>query len=204
MNVLGIETSCDDTSAAVYTSEKGLLSSVISSQTEHLEYGGVVPELASRAHMALILPVVDKALTEAGMTLKDIDGLAVTAGPGLVGSLLIGVSFGKALAMTQKIPFIGIHHIEGHIQSNFISEPRPPYPSIVLVVSGGHTELVLMEKPLDYKVLGSTRDDAAGEAFDKVAKLLGLGYPGGPIIQKAADGGDNKFIRFPVSGVPRL
>lgn len=202
MNILGIETSCDDTSAAVYTTESGLLSSCISSQIEHVEFGGVVPELASRAHLSLILPVIDQALREAGLTLYDIDGIAVTAGPGLVGSLLVGVSVGKALALAQDIPFIGIHHIEGHIQSNFLEEPYPPYPSIVLVVSGGHTELVLMEKPLEYTVLGTTRDDAAGEAFDKIAKLLGLGYPGGPAIEKAARNGGSAFVEFPVSKVP--
>jgi N6-L-threonylcarbamoyladenine synthase len=202
MNVLGIETSCDDTSAAVYTTDDGLRSSVISSQMEHAAYGGVVPELASRAHLSLILPVIDKALDESGLGLDDIDSLAVTSGPGLVGSLLVGVSVCKALAMSRNIPMIGVHHIEGHIQSNFIDEPFPPYSSIVLVVSGGHTELVLMEKPLTYEVLGSTRDDAAGEAFDKIAKLLGLGYPGGPIIQKTAMGADTSFVKFPVSKVP--
>ncbi|MDP2981774.1 MAG: tRNA (adenosine(37)-N6)-threonylcarbamoyltransferase complex transferase subunit TsaD [Candidatus Latescibacter sp.] len=202
MNILGIETSCDDTSAAVYATEGGLLSSCISSQLEHVEFGGVVPELASRAHLALILPVIDQALRQAGLALYDIDGIAVTAGPGLVGSLLVGVSVGKALALAQDIPLIGIHHIEGHIQSNYLEEPFPPYPSIVLVISGGHTELVLMEKPLEYTVLGATRDDAAGEAFDKVAKLLGLGYPGGPAIEKAARSGDSAFVEFPVSRVP--
>ncbi len=202
MNVLGIETSCDDTSAAVYSTDKGLISTVISSQIEHAEFGGIVPELASRAHLSLILPVIEKALLKAGQSLDDIDGLAVTAGPGLVGSLLVGVSIVKAIAMSRDIPMIGIHHIEGHIQSNFLEEPFPPYPSIVLVVSGGHTELVLMEEPLNYKVLGATRDDAAGEAFDKIAKLLGLGYPGGPAIEKAAYGGKSNFVDFPVSNVP--
>ena len=202
MIVLGIETSCDDTSAAVYETGQGLRSSVISSQLEHAAYGGVVPELASRAHLSLVVPVIDSALTNAAVSLDDLDGIAVTAGPGLVGSLLVGVSTAKALAMARGLPMIGIHHIEGHIQSNFIEEPLPPYPSMVLVVSGGHTELVLMERPLEYNVLGATRDDAAGEAFDKVAKLLGLGYPGGPVIQKRAQDGDTGFVSFPVSGVP--
>lgn len=202
MTVLGIETSCDDTSAAVYETGRGLLASALSSQLEHLEYGGVVPELASRAHLSLIIPIIHEALSEAGVTLDEIEGIAVTAGPGLVGSLLVGVSVGKALALARNIPFIGVHHIEGHIQSVFIEEPRPPYPSIVLVVSGGHTELVLMREPLSYEVLGATRDDAAGEAFDKVAKFLGLGYPGGPAIQKAAADGDDTFAEFPVSRVP--
>ncbi len=202
MNVLGIETSCDDTSAAVYSTDEGLMSTVVSSQIEHAEFGGVVPELASRAHLSLILPVIDKALFEAGLSLDDIESIAVTAGPGLVGSLLVGVSVAKALAMSCDIPMIGVHHIEGHIQSNFLEKPFPPYPSIVLVVSGGHSELVLMEKPHDYKILGATRDDAAGEAFDKIAKLLGLGYPGGPAIQMAAHKGNNNFANFPVSNVP--
>ena len=202
MNVLGIETSCDDTSAAVYSSERGLLSSVVSSQIEHLEFGGVVPELASRAHLTLILPVIDEALSQARLSLDDIDGIAVTAGPGLVGSLLVGVSVGKSLALAREIPMIGIHHIEGHIFSNFITPPYPAYPSLVLVISGGHTELVVMKEPLSYRVIGATRDDAAGEAFDKVAKLLGLGYPGGPVIEKTASDGDGEFAEFPVSRVP--
>ncbi len=202
MNILGIETSCDDTSAAVYSNEKGLLSHLVSSQTEHVEFGGVVPELASRAHLSLILPVINEALSNAGMTLEDIDGIAFTSGPGLVGSLLVGVSVGKAIALARNIPMIGIHHIEGHIYSNFLTEPMPQYPSLVLVVSGGHTELVLMKAPLQYRVLGKTRDDAAGEAFDKIAKLLGLGYPGGPAIEKAAVNGNNSFVKFPVSKVP--
>ncbi|MBN1291948.1 MAG: tRNA (adenosine(37)-N6)-threonylcarbamoyltransferase complex transferase subunit TsaD [Candidatus Latescibacteria bacterium] len=202
MNILGIETSCDDTSAAVYNPEKGLLSSLVSSQLEHLEFGGVVPELASRAHLTLIIPVIEEALRKASLTLDDIDGISVTAGPGLVGSLLVGVSVGKAIALSRNIPMIGIHHIEGHIMSNFLEDPLPEYPALVLVVSGGHTELVIMNEPLDYAVIGSTRDDAAGEAFDKVAKLLGLGYPGGPIIDKKAYGGDSDFVKFPVSKVP--
>ncbi len=202
LNVLGIETSCDDTSAAVYSSGRGLLSSVVSSQLEHLEFGGVVPELASRAHLALILPVIDEAISRARLSLDDIDGVAVTAGPGLVGALLVGVSVGKSLALARGIPMIGIHHIEGHIFSNFLAEPYPTYPSLVLVISGGHTELVVMKEPLSYRVIGATRDDAAGEAFDKVAKLLGLGYPGGPIIERTARAGNNDFVEFPVSRVP--
>ena len=202
MTVLGIETSCDDTSAAVYNTEKGLLSLIISSQMEHAEFGGVVPELASRAHLSLILPVIDQALSKANLILDDIDSIAVTAGPGLVGSLLVGVSAGKAIALAQNIPIIGVHHIEGHIYSNFLVEPFPPYPSIVLVVSGGHTELLMMKAPLEYEVLGKTRDDAAGEAFDKIAKLLGLEYPGGPAIEKKAKGKNSSFVDFPISRVP--
>jgi len=201
MTVLGIETSCDDTSTAIY-GDGGLVSMTISSQMEHEKFGGVVPELASRAHLSLILPVIDRTLAKAGFTLDDIEGIAVTAGPGLVGSLLVGVSAAKAIALARGIPMIGVHHIEGHIYSNFIEPPEPVFPSIVLVVSGGHTQLVLMDAPLDYRVLGSTRDDAAGEAFDKVAKLLGLGYPGGPAVQRSAEGGDERFAPFPVSGVP--
>ena len=202
MNVLGIETSCDDTSAAIYGTEQGLMSSLVSSQIEHLEFGGVVPELASRAHLTLILPVIEQALSQSKLTLYDIEGIAVTAGPGLVGSLLVGVSVGKSLALALDIPMIGVHHIEGHIQSNYLEEPVPEYPSLVLVISGGHTELVVMKEPLSYDVIGSTRDDAAGEAFDKVAKLLGLGYPGGPVIEKSARDGDSSFVDFPVSKVP--
>jgi len=174
----------------------------LSSQMEHRDFGGVVPEIASRAHLSLILPVIENALRTGNMRLDDIDGLAVTAGPGLVGSLLVGVSTAKAIALARSIPLIGVHHIEGHIYSNFLGSVEPSFPSIVLVVSGGHTELVLMKKPLDYRLLGATRDDAAGEAFDKVAKLLGLGYPGGPAIQKAAQGGDDAFVSFPISKVP--
>ncbi len=202
MRVLGIETSCDDTSAAVYDTDRGLLSSRVSSQLVHLEYGGVVPELASRAHLNLIVPVISEALSGASITLEDIEGIAVTAGPGLVGSLLVGVSVGKAIALARNIPMIGVHHIEGHILSNFLEDPVPEYPSLVLVVSGGHTELVVMNEPLEYEVIGATRDDAAGEAFDKVAKLLGLEYPGGPSIQKEAMNGDSSFVKFPVSNVP--
>ena len=202
VTVLGIETSCDDTSAAVYNTEKGLVSLLISSQMEHKEFGGVVPEIASRAHLSLILPIIEKSLHNAGMTLDDIDGIAVTAGPGLVGSLLVGVSVAKAIALARNIPMIGVHHIEGHIASNFLTAEMPAYPLIVLVVSGGHTELILMEAPLTYTILGKTRDDAAGEAFDKVAKLLGLGYPGGPAIEKIAHDGDSTFVTFPISNVP--
>jgi len=174
----------------------------VSSQVEHLEFGGVVPELASRAHLTLILPVIDAALSRAQLSLDDIDGIAVTAGPGLVGALLVGVSVGKSLALALGIPMIGVHHIEGHIFSNFLVEPHPTYPSLVLVISGGHTELVVMKEPLTYRVLGATRDDAAGEAFDKVAKLLGLGYPGGPAIERTAHTGNSDFVEFPVSRVP--
>ncbi len=202
MIVLGIETSCDDTSAAVWSTDDGLVSLAVSSQIEHIEYGGVVPELASRAHLELMIPVMENALSEAGVTLDDVDGIAVTSGPGLVGSLLVGVSTAKAVAAARDIPLVGVHHIEGHIYSNHLEEPYPPHPSIVLVVSGGHTQIILMREPLEYRILGSTRDDAAGEAFDKVAKFLGLGYPGGPAIQKHAAGGDPSFASFPVSRVP--
>ncbi|MCI0512264.1 tRNA (adenosine(37)-N6)-threonylcarbamoyltransferase complex transferase subunit TsaD [candidate division KSB1 bacterium] len=195
MLVLGIETSCDETSAAVY-GETGLLSNKIASQLVHQQFGGVVPELASRAHIQQILPIVTAALAEAHTTLNALDGIAVTYGPGLVGSILVGLNFGKALALALNKPLIGINHIEGHIFANFVLETGPAPPFITLIVSGGHTLLVLVEKFGVYRILGSTKDDAAGEAFDKVAKMLNLGYPGGPIIDKVAQEGDPDFLKF--------
>ncbi len=196
MIILGIETSCDETSAAVLDNGK-VLSNIISSQFVHARYGGVVPELASRAHLRLIVDVVDQALTKAGMSKNDLNGIAATHGPGLVGALLVGLSFGKALAYGLGLPFIGVNHMEGHLYSNFLLESKPEYPFISLIVSGGHTMLVLVEEPLKHRLLGQTRDDAAGEAFDKVAKMLGLGYPGGPMIDKTAVQGDPHAIDFP-------
>lgn len=196
--ILGIESSCDETAAAVVKNGCEELSGVIASQIEiHKEYGGVVPEIASRAHVNVIVPVVDEALTKAGLLLEDIDGIAVTYGPGLVGALLVGLSFAKGLAWAAGKPLIGVNHIEGHIAANYIGHPdiKPPY--ICLVVSGGHSHII---KVLDYdvfEILGRTRDDAAGEAFDKVARTLGLGYPGGPMIQEAAERGNPDSIRFP-------
>ena len=195
-NVLGIETSCDETSAAVI-SDKQVLSNIVSSQEIHEKFGGVVPELASRAHIRLITYIIDEALQKAGVERKDLDGIAVTHGPGLIGALLVGLSFTKGLSRALNIPFVGINHIEGHIYGNFLSNPGISFPHLSLVVSGGHTQLVLMNDHLKYKIIGKTRDDAVGEAFDKGAKLLGLGYPGGPLIDKLAKKGNSDFHKFP-------
>ena len=195
MIVLGIETSCDETAAAVYRPHE-LLSNIISSQTIHQQYGGVVPELASREHIRLILPIIKQSLIDAKLGLIDLDGIAVTYGPGLAGSLLVGINTAKALAFVLKIPFIGVNHIEGHIFAiNLTEQINPPF--ISLVISGGHSQLVLVEDFGKYEILGKTLDDAAGEAFDKVAKMLGLGYPGGPVIDKISKNGDEKYVNFP-------
>ncbi|MBN1480478.1 tRNA (adenosine(37)-N6)-threonylcarbamoyltransferase complex transferase subunit TsaD [candidate division KSB1 bacterium] len=196
MVVLGIETSCDETSAAIVNDEK-ILSNIITTQVIHEEYGGVVPEFASRAHVKQLVPIIKIALEKANVTLKDIDGIAVTYGPGLAGSLLIGLCVAKGLSLSLKIPFIGVNHIEGHILAVAANNPDMVYPFIALVASGGHTILVYIEKPFSYKIVGQTIDDAAGEAFDKVAKMLGLGYPGGPIIEKVAREGKESAINFP-------
>ncbi|HEX7072221.1 MAG TPA: tRNA (adenosine(37)-N6)-threonylcarbamoyltransferase complex transferase subunit TsaD [Rhodothermales bacterium] len=198
MVVLGIESSCDDTAAAVVADGR-LLASVVSSQEEHGRFGGVVPEVASRAHQRLIVPVVEAALERAAVRLDEIEGVAVTYGPGLVGSLLVGLSFAKTLALGRGIPLIGVNHLEGHIYSVFLEERTPPFPYLCLIVSGGHTELVRIAAPFEHELLGRTRDDAAGEAFDKVAKLLGLPYPGGPEIDRLAAQGDSTFHAFPRS-----
>jgi N6-L-threonylcarbamoyladenine synthase len=198
MIVLGIETSCDETSASVLADGKAV-SNVISSQLIHSAYGGVVPELASRAHQRLIIPVVEEALASGGIKKEEIDGIAATQGPGLVGALLVGLSFGKALAFGLGIPFTAVNHMEGHLYSVFLEEDVPAYPFLALVVSGGHTMLVHVEAPFRHTVLGETRDDAAGEAFDKVAKMLGLGYPGGPAIDRLGAGGNPGAVRFPRS-----
>jgi N6-L-threonylcarbamoyladenine synthase len=194
--ILAIESSCDDTAAAV-VADGALRSSVISSQRVHEAFGGVVPELASRDHQRLIVPVVNEALVQAGVEKEDLTAVAVTYGPGLAGSLLVGLSFGKALAFGLDVPFVGVNHLEGHVYSVFIEEPRPAFPFLCLVVSGGHTQIVLVGDGFRHTVLGKTRDDAAGEAFDKVAKLLGLGYPGGPAIDRLARSGDASFQHFP-------
>ncbi|MGQ9818353.1 MAG: tRNA (adenosine(37)-N6)-threonylcarbamoyltransferase complex transferase subunit TsaD [Candidatus Kapaibacteriales bacterium] len=196
MKVLGIETSCDETSAAVAT-EKEILSNVISSQVLHQIYGGVVPEIASRLHIQIISQVVNQALSEAKTTIEDIDGIAVTFQPGLIGSLVVGTNFAKGLALRYKLPLIPIDHIEGHIFSGFLEGLDLPFPFVVLVVSGGHTTLYYVRSFVDYEVIGATRDDAAGEAFDKIAKLLGLGYPGGPLIDKLSKNGDKSRYFFP-------
>lgn len=197
MIVLGIETSCDETAAAILKDETDLLSNIVSSQAVHSPYGGVVPELASRAHMQLLLPVIEEALKRADVTLSELDGIAVTRGPGLVGSLLVGLSTTKALAVSLEIPFIGVNHLEGHIFSNYLEHPTFNDPAVCLIISGGHTELYSIRDKGEYTFLGRTRDDAAGEAFDKVAKMLGLGYPGGPIIDALAQDGDPTYVHFP-------
>src|SRR6476619_4602580 len=198
MLVLGIETSCDETAAAVIRDGREILSSVISSQIAvHKPFGGVVPELASREHLDKIVPVVTEAFERAGLTAQDIDGIAVTVGPGLVGSLLVGVSYAKAMAYALNKPFVGVNHIEGHIYSVAFENPPIEYPAEALIVSGGHTNIFFIPEPGKYKVVARTRDDAAEEAFDKVAKMLGLGYPGGPIIERLAKEGDAGNVKFP-------
>lgn len=198
MIILGIESSCDETAAAVMEDDRRLLSDVISTQIEtHRPYGGVVPELASRRHLEEIYPVVRRALDDAGISLEQVDGLAVTQGPGLIGSLLVGFSFAKALAMVKKIPYVGVDHMEGHLFSVFLGPEKPAFPFIALIASGGHTSLFHVEDRFCYRLIGRTRDDAAGEAFDKVAKLIGLSYPGGPVISRHAAQGDRMAIDFP-------
>jgi len=198
VNILAIESSCDETAAAVVVNGRDVRSNIISSQIDiHTLYGGVVPEIASRKHMERINQVIAKALDTAKMTLDDLDAIAVTYGPGLVGALLVGVAEAKAIAYARKLPFIGVHHIEGHISANYIENKDLEPPFFCLVVSGGHTHLV---KVLDYgvyEVIGKTRDDAAGEAFDKAARAIGLGYPGGPKIEKASYKGNEDAILFP-------
>jgi N6-L-threonylcarbamoyladenine synthase len=195
--VLAIETSCDETAAAVVAEGKYVLSSVVSSQVDiHARYGGVVPEIASRAHVDLITPVIAQTLIEAGIEHNELDLIAATRGPGLIGSLLVGVSAAKSLALVWDKPFIGVNHLEGHLYSSFLEEPDLELPMVILLVSGGHTMLVSMDEHLTYRVLGQTLDDAAGEAYDKVARYLGLGYPGGPIIDKLAASGQAE-IKFP-------
>ena len=192
MKILGIETSCDETAAAVVEDGMRILSNQVSSQVEiHARYGGIVPEVASRQHILSIIPVIEQAMTEAETGWSDIDGIAVTAGPGLAGSLLIGVNTAKAISMSKNIPLTGVNHLEGHIYANWISQNNitPEFPLLALIVSGGHSDLVLMKDHGNYELIGRTRDDAAGEAFDKAARILNLGYPGGPAIQKAAEAG---------------
>jgi N6-L-threonylcarbamoyladenine synthase len=202
VTILGVETSCDETAAAVLTHTEGkpltVLSSVVSSQVDlHARYGGVVPEIASRAHVELLTPVLAQALVEAGVTDADVGAVAATVGPGLVGSLLVGVSAAKALSLVWDVPFVGVNHLEAHLYASFIEEPDLELPLVVLLVSGGHTLLVAMDDHGRYRLLGSTIDDAAGEAFDKVARFLGLGYPGGPAIDRISMEGDADAIRFP-------
>jgi N6-L-threonylcarbamoyladenine synthase len=201
--ILGIDTSCDDTAAAVVENGTKVLSNIVSNQTEiHKKYGGIVPELASRRHIEMIWPVVDESLKSAGIKLDDLSGVAVCHGPGLIGSLLVGCSFTKALCYSKGIPLLAVNHLEGHIFSSFLEESRPSFPFLALIVSGGHTCLYRVDGFGIYRELGRTRDDAAGEAYDKVSKLLGLGYPGGPIIEKLAQDGNPKAIDFPRAYLP--
>ncbi len=196
--VLAIESSCDETAAAVVVGGNRVVSSVVSSQIDlHARFGGVVPEIASRAHVELCVPVVDQALVEAGLTPASIDVVAATYGPGLVGALLVGVSTAKALAASWGVPFIGVNHLEGHLVAGSLEAPDLEPPLVVLLVSGGHTMLVAMRSPTEYEVLGETLDDAAGEAYDKVARYLGLGYPGGPVIDRLAAEGDPGAVDLP-------
>lgn len=197
MIVLGIETSCDDTSLALYSRERGLLANLTAGQLVHEEYGGVVPEIASRQHLRTLLSVYDAVLERAGIRAHELGGIGVSNGPGLVGSLLVGVGFAKALALGLEKPVVGVHHIEAHVLSNELGGEPLQCPCIVLVVSGGHTSLYRIERVGRYELVGSTRDDAAGEAFDKIAKLLGLGFPGGPVVQRAAEAGSASAIDFP-------
>lgn len=196
--ILGIESSCDETAASVVKNGREVLSNVISSQIDlHTLYGGVVPEIASRKHIERINQVIEEALTTANMTLDDLDAIGVTYGPGLVGALLVGVAEAKAISYAKKLPLVGVHHIEGHISANYIENPDLEPPFVCLVVSGGHTHLVVVRDYGKYEILGRTRDDAAGEAFDKVARAIGLGYPGGPKIDKISKEGNPEAIAFP-------
>ncbi len=194
--ILGIESSCDETSASVCHNGK-ILSNIIAAQAIHTQYGGVVPELASRAHMQNIVPVVDQAMVDAGISLDQLDAIAFTSSPGLIGALLVGTGFAKSLALSLDIPLIAVHHMQAHVLSNLIADPQPEFPFLCLTVSGGHTQIVLCKDALNMEILGETLDDAAGEAFDKTAKLLGLPYPGGPLIDQYAQEGDPKKFHFP-------
>ncbi len=190
--ILAIESSCDDTGASIIQDGQ-VLSNVIANQAVHKEYGGVVPEMASRAHQEQIIPVIHQALQKAQVSLEDIDGIAFTRGPGLIGSLIVGVSFAKALALARNIPLVEVHHMQAHVLAHFAEPPYPELPFLCLTVSGGHTQIVLVRSPLDMEVLGSTLDDAAGEAFDKTGKILGLDYPAGPVIDRLAQQGEPRF-----------
>jgi N6-L-threonylcarbamoyladenine synthase len=198
MMVLGIESSCDETAAAVVQDGRLILSNVVASQIDlHSRYGGIVPEIASRKHIETIIPVIHQALEDAHLTLDDLDGLAVTCGPGLVGSLLIGLSVGKAIAYIKKKPFVGVNHLEGHIAAIRLEDKTPDFPFVALVVSGGHTSIYFVENMSNMRILGQTRDDAAGEAFDKAAKMMDIGYPGGVVIDRLARKGNRNSIQFP-------
>lgn len=201
--ILAIESSCDETSAAICRDGK-ILSNIVATQAIHQKYGGVVPELASRAHIQNIVPVVDEALKVAGCELKEIDAVAFTQAPGLIGALLVGAQFAKSLSLALRKPLIAVHHMQAHVLANLIIDPKPSFPFLCLTVSGGHTQIVLCESPYQMKVIGETIDDAAGEAFDKSAKLLGLPYPGGPLIDKYAANGNAERFHFPEPQIPGL
>ncbi|NQV53103.1 MAG: tRNA (adenosine(37)-N6)-threonylcarbamoyltransferase complex transferase subunit TsaD [Flavobacteriales bacterium] len=206
ITILGIESSCDETSASVLR-DRQVLSNYIANQDVHEQYGGVVPELASRAHQSNIVPVIDRALKDAGIALEEIDAIAYTVGPGLIGALMVGSSFAKGLSISTGKPLIEAHHMQSHVLAHFIQSPEqhePPLPFLCLTVSGGHTQIVQVDNPLEQSVIGRTLDDAAGEAFDKAAKILGLPYPGGPLIDKHAQGGDPHRFVFPISDIPSL
>ncbi|SEJ48773.1 O-sialoglycoprotein endopeptidase [Dyadobacter koreensis] len=203
MNILAIESSCDETSAAVLSNGK-IYSNVVATQLIHTQYGGVVPELASRAHQQHILPVVDKALSDAKVTKKDLHAIAFTKGPGLLGALLVGTSFAKSMALGLGLPLIEVNHMQAHVLAHFIQDPKPEFPFLCLTVSGGHTQIVKINSPLDMEIIGQTRDDAVGEAFDKTAKLLDLPYPGGPLIDKYAKTGNPLAYTFPLPEMPEL
>ena len=198
VRVLGIETSCDETGVAIYDGERGLMAHALYSQAHiHAEYGGVVPEIASRDHVRKLLPLIDQCLGEADCTRDQLDGIAYTAGPGLIGALLVGASVGRSLAFALGIPAVGVHHMEGHVLAPLLEPDAPDFPFVALLVSGGHTMLIEVSGVGRYRLLGETLDDAAGEAFDKTAKLLGLGYPGGPALARCAEQGDAKVFSFP-------
>ena len=203
INILAIESSCDETSASVISDGK-ILNNIIATQSVHEKYGGVVPELASRAHQQHLIPVVDSALKGSGVSKRELSAVAFTKGPGLMGSLMVGVSFAKSFAYTLGIPLIEVNHMQAHILAHFIEEPHPKFPFICLTVSGGHTQLVLVKDYLDMEIIGETTDDAVGEAFDKTAKLLGLPYPGGPLIDKYAQKGNPNAFEFPISDIHAL
>ena len=201
--ILAIESSCDETSAAVISNGK-IRSNIVATQVIHQKYGGVVPELASRAHQQHIVPVVEKALSDAKVSKKDLNAIAFTRGPGLLGALLVGASFSKALALGLNIPLIEVNHMQAHVLAHFIEEPTPQFPFLCLTVSGGHTQIVLVKSALEMEIIGETQDDAVGEAFDKTAKLLDLPYPGGPLVDKYAQQGNPAAFAFPLSEMPGL
>lgn len=198
MRILGIETSCDETGVAIYDDERGLLADRLYSQVKlHADYGGVVPELASRDHVRKTVPLIQAAMAQAGLTPKDIDGVAYTAGPGLIGALLVGATIGRSLAMAWNVPAVAVHHMEGHLLAPMLEDNPPAFPFVALLVSGGHTQLISVTGIGQYQLLGESIDDAAGEAFDKTAKLLGLDYPGGPMLSKMAQSGSADRFTFP-------